>query len=76
LNAGDANPPYATLSHYSMLLPFMITWMRGNLIFAAMEVVTTLAVIVIGVVLCRTRTTGRGAVSQHDPGWQPAGGRG
>jgi hypothetical protein len=41
-----------------------------------MEVVTTLAVVVVGVALCRTRTTARGAVSKHDAGWQPAGGRG
>jgi hypothetical protein len=64
------------IAAYSMLIPFMITWMRGNLIFAAMEVVTTLAVVVVGVALCRTRTTARGAVSKHDAGWQPAGGRG
>ena len=44
---------------YCTLLPFMITWMRGNFILPAMEVAMALAVVVVAAVLCRTRPTER-----------------
>ena len=51
---------------YATLLPFMITWMRGNFIFPAIEVAMTLAVVVVGAAVCRVRTTGPSAVSPYD----------
>jgi hypothetical protein len=61
---------------YSALLPFMISWMRANFTLQALQVAMVLAVVVLGAVLCRTRTNGTSAISRdHDPGWQPDGGR-
>ena len=60
---------------YCTLLPFMITWMRGNFILPAMQVALALGVVVVGAVLCRARTAGAGAASPGGPGWRPAGGR-
>ena len=60
---------------YATLLPFMITWMRGNFILPAMEAALTVAVVIVGARLCRARPGGGGAVSMdHDPGL--AGGKG
>jgi hypothetical protein len=47
---------------YCTLLPFMITWMRGNFILPAMEAALTLAVVVVAGLLCRTRPGSAGAV--------------
>jgi hypothetical protein len=46
---------------YCTLLPFMITWMRGNFILPALEVALTLAVVVVAALLCRTWPTGADA---------------
>lgn len=48
---------------YCTLLPFMITWMRGNFILPAMEAALTLAVVVVAALVCRKRPTGSPAVS-------------
>jgi hypothetical protein len=65
----------AALVAYATLLPFMITWMRGNFILPAMEAALALGVVVLAAVLCRTRPKDISAVSpDHDPGW--AGGKG
>jgi hypothetical protein len=62
---------------YSALLPFMISWMRANFTLQALQAAMVLAVIVLGAVFCRTRTSGTSAISSdHDPGWQPVDARG
>lgn len=48
---------------YASLLPFMLTWMHGNFILPATQVAGVLGVVVIGAVLCRTRTRGATAIS-------------
>jgi hypothetical protein len=54
---------------YATLLPFMITWMRGNFILPAMEAALNVAVVIVGAWLCRARPTGAGAVpTGHDLG--------
>ena len=54
---------------YATLLPFMITWMRGNFILPAMEAALTVAIVIVGAVLCRARPGSAGAVStDHDLG--------
>jgi hypothetical protein len=53
----NRNAPVALLA-YSALLPFMITWMRGNFIFAAIQVTLVLAVVVVGGALSRSDRDG------------------
>jgi hypothetical protein len=53
----NRNAPVALLA-YSALLPFMITWMRGNFIFAAIQVTLVLAVMVVGGALSRSDRAG------------------
>jgi hypothetical protein len=60
---------------YAALLPFMISWMRANFTLQALQAAMVLAVVVLGAVLCRTNGTST-ASPEHDPGWQPARGRG
>jgi hypothetical protein len=38
---------------YATLLPFMITWMRGNFTLPALQATMALAAVVVGAVLCR-----------------------
>jgi hypothetical protein len=62
---------------YSALLPFMISWMRANFTLQALQAAMVLAVVVLGAVFCRTRTSGTSATSpHHDPGWHPVDARG
>jgi O-antigen polysaccharide polymerase Wzy len=62
---------------YSALLPFMISWMRANFTLQALQAAMVLAVVVLGAVFCRARTSGTSATSpHHDPGWQPVDARG
>ena len=59
------------------LLPFMISWMRANFTLQALQAAMVLAVIALGGVLCRSRTDDTSALTaDHEPGWQPVGGRG
>ncbi len=41
---------------YATLLPFMITWMRGNFTLPALQVAMALAVVALAAVLCRAPT--------------------
>lgn len=60
---------------YCTLLPFMVTWMRGNFILPAMQAFLALAVVVAGAVLCRARTSEAVVASPgSQPGLRPAGG--
>lgn len=57
---------------YAALLPFMISWMRANFTLQALQLAMVLAVIVLGAVFCRERTSGTSAIS---PDTIPAGSR-
>jgi hypothetical protein len=46
---------------YATLLPFMITWMRGNFTLPALQLAMALAVVVLGAVLCRAPSGDTGA---------------
>jgi hypothetical protein len=60
---------------YCTLLPFMITWMRGNFILPAMQAFLALGVVVVGALLCRARTSDAVATSpRSEAGLRPAGG--
>jgi hypothetical protein len=48
---------------YSATLPFMISWMRANFTLQALQLAMVLAVVVLGAVLCRERTSGTSAIS-------------
>jgi hypothetical protein len=62
---------------YATLLPFMITWMRGNFTLPALQAGMSLAVVVLAGVLCRPRTNGAAAVRPDpDLGRRTAGARG
>ncbi len=58
---------------YASLLPFMITWMRGNFTLPALQAAMALAVVVLAAVLCRAPNDAGAAASGRDPGPGAAG---
>lgn len=62
---------------YAALLPFMITWMRGNFMLPALQATMVLVVVALAAVLCREPSGGARAVrSGRAHGGQAADGRG
>jgi hypothetical protein len=62
---------------YATLLPFMITWMRGNFTLPALQATMALAVVVLAAIVCRPRGEAVPAASPaRDPGREAAGARG
>ncbi len=53
---------------YATLLPFMITWMRGNFTLPALQAAMALAVVVLAAVLCRAPNDAGAAASGGEPG--------
>ena len=59
---------------YATLLPFMITWMRGNFTLPALQATMAVGVVILAAILCRPRGGGGGAVPPpRQPGREAAG---
>jgi hypothetical protein len=58
---------------YATLLPFMITWMRGNFTLPALQAAMSLAVVALAAVLCRPPKDAGAAVPGRDSGAGAAG---
>jgi hypothetical protein len=62
---------------YATLLPFMITWMRGNFTLPALQATMALTVVVLAAIICRPRDRDTGGASPaRDRGREAAGARG
>ncbi|MGH2964540.1 MAG: O-antigen polymerase [Solirubrobacterales bacterium] len=59
---------------YATLLPFMITWMRGNFTLPALQATMAIGAVILAAILCRPRDRGAGAApADREPGREAAG---